>query len=53
MRHDPQHLEPDDANAATIPAPDDALREWIVSKRMNKAGVGDDDPTPIEPTKNA
>lgn len=30
------------------PAPEDALREWIVSKRVNKTGVGDDDPTIIE-----
>ena len=25
------------------PAPDDALQEWIVSTRVNKAGAGDDD----------
>lgn len=25
------------------------LREWIVSKRMNKTGAGDDDPSTIEP----
>lgn len=25
------------------------LREWIVSARMNKTGVGDDDPATIEP----
>lgn len=25
------------------------LREWIVSKRMNKTGVGDDDPATAEP----
>jgi putative SOS response-associated peptidase YedK len=29
--------------------PDDALQEWIVSPRMNKAGVGDDDATLLEP----
>lgn len=27
------------------PAAEAALREWIVSGRMNKTGVGDDDPT--------
>lgn len=26
------------------PAPDDLLREWPVSNRVNKSGVGDDDP---------
>jgi hypothetical protein len=35
------------------PAPDDALQEWIVSKRVNKAGAGDDDPALIEPIENA
>jgi putative SOS response-associated peptidase YedK len=35
------------------PAPDDALREWIVSKRVNKAGAGDDDPALIEPIDHA
>ncbi|MGE7469783.1 SOS response-associated peptidase [Bosea sp. NPDC003192] len=32
--------------------PPPELREWIVNKRMNKAGVGDDDPAtaaPVEP----
>jgi putative SOS response-associated peptidase YedK len=33
---------------ALKPAADNALREWPVSKRMNKTGVGDDDPTVIE-----
>jgi putative SOS response-associated peptidase YedK len=31
------------------PAEEDALREWRVSKRVNQTGVGDDDPTLIEP----
>jgi putative SOS response-associated peptidase YedK len=31
------------------PPPEDALREWIVSPRVNRSGVGDDDPTMIEP----
>ncbi len=30
------------------PAPEDALREWTVSTRVNKAGVGDDNPGLIE-----
>ena len=30
------------------PAPDDALREWVVSPRVNRSGVGDDDPSLIE-----
>jgi hypothetical protein len=30
-------------------ASESALREWLVSKRINKAGEGDDDPTLIEP----
>jgi hypothetical protein len=28
--------------------PEDALQEWIVSPRVNRSGVGDDDPTLIE-----
>jgi len=31
------------------PAPNDLLRMWPVSKRVNKTGVGDDDPSLIEP----
>ena len=31
------------------PPPD--LREWIVSQRVNKSGVGDDDPATIAPVK--
>jgi putative SOS response-associated peptidase YedK len=31
------------------PAEEGALREWPVSKRVNRTGVGDDDPTLIEP----
>jgi hypothetical protein len=33
--------------------PDDALQEWIVSTRGNKAGAGDDDPALIERMQNA
>ena len=32
------------------PAPEAALRQWLVSRRMNKAGVGDDDPATVAPT---
>lgn len=31
------------------PATESALREWVVSNRVNKAGVGDDDPSLVEP----
>jgi putative SOS response-associated peptidase YedK len=31
------------------PAPAEALREWKVSPRLNRTGVGDDDPTIIKP----
>jgi putative SOS response-associated peptidase YedK len=34
---------------ALKPAPEEALREWKVSPRLNRTGVGDDDPTIIEP----
>jgi putative SOS response-associated peptidase YedK len=30
-------------------APDDVLRVWKVSKRVNVSGVGDDDATLLEP----
>ena len=30
------------------PACEDSLREWFVSPRVNRSGVGDDDPTMIE-----
>ena len=33
---------------ALKPAAESALREWPVSKRVNRTGVGDDDPTIIE-----
>jgi len=38
---------------ALRPAAEAALREWPVSKRLNRTGVGDDDPTMIEPEKAA
>lgn len=34
---------------ALKPAEEAALREWLVSPRLNRTGVGDDDPTIIEP----
>jgi putative SOS response-associated peptidase YedK len=33
------------------PAPEEALREWKVSTRLNRTGVGDDEPTIIDPDK--
>jgi putative SOS response-associated peptidase YedK len=30
------------------PAREDSMREWVVSSRVNRSGVGDDDPTLIE-----
>ena len=34
---------------ALRPAAESALREWIVSSRVNRTGYGDDDPTIVEP----
>jgi putative SOS response-associated peptidase YedK len=34
---------------ALKPASEAALREWRVSPRLNRTGIGDDDPTIIEP----
>ena len=38
------------ANPAALlrPASENALQEWVVSARVNRAGVGDDDPALIE-----
>ena len=30
------------------PAPEAALREWVVDARVNRTGVGDDDPTLVD-----
>ncbi len=38
---------------ALRPAAESTLREWIVSTRLNKTGVGDDDPTIVEPLAQA
>ncbi len=35
-------------DALLRPPPDDALREWIVSTRVNRSGASDDDPSLIE-----
>lgn len=35
------------------PPPEDALQEWIVSPRVNRSGVGDDDPALIEAAETA
>ncbi len=34
---------------ALKPADESALLEWIVSSRVNRTGVGDDDPTILKP----
>ena len=34
---------------ALCPAAEGALREWVVSSRVNRTGHGDDDPTIVEP----
>ncbi len=31
------------------PAAESALREWTVSKRVNRTSIGDDEPTIVEP----
>jgi hypothetical protein len=54
----PVLLEPQDFDAwldgslgaeALKPAAEEKLREHLVSPRLNRTGVGDDDPTIIEP----
>ena len=35
------------------PAAESALRAWTVSKRVNRTGVGDDDPTIVDPAVEA
>lgn len=39
------------AGKEVLMKPPPELREWIVNKRMNKTGVGDDDPTTIDPVE--
>ena len=43
-------LTGDDPGAWLRPAPEDALQEWIVSRRVNRANDANDDPTLIEPS---
>jgi putative SOS response-associated peptidase YedK len=38
---------------ALRPAAESALREWLVSRRVNRAGVGEDDPAIIEKVEAA
>ena len=38
---------------ALRPAAESALREWPVSRRVNRTGVGEDDPTIIEKVEAA
>jgi putative SOS response-associated peptidase YedK len=49
---DKEHVEPWLIGAAGAerlsPAADDRLRVWPVSRRFNKSGSGDDDPTLID-----
>lgn len=40
----------DDPEALLRPPPNDALQEWIVPTRVNRSGVGDDDPRLIQPS---
>lgn len=34
------------------PASESALREWPIDRRVNRSGVGDDDPTLLEPIES-
>jgi len=38
---------------ALRPPAESALREWVVSRRVNRAGEGDDDPAIISPVLSA
>ncbi len=40
-----------DPDALLRPPPEHALQEWIVSPRVIRSGVGDADPTLIEPAR--
>ena len=42
-------IEGDDPADLRRPPPEDALQEWIVSSRVNRSGVGDDDATLLNP----
>ena len=58
----PVLLRPEDFDAwlngtlgpeALKPAPESALREWPVSRRVNRAGEGDDDPSIVNPEESS
>jgi putative SOS response-associated peptidase YedK len=44
------HLSPEQREALELlkPAADDRLRMWLVSRRVNKTGTGDDDPSLLD-----
>ncbi|KAF0136242.1 MAG: hypothetical protein FD139_2844 [Methylocystaceae bacterium] len=42
----------DDPGALLRSPPEDSLKEWIVSTRVNKPGVGDDDGSLVDPVEN-
>ena len=44
-------LSGDNATALLRPAREDSLLEWVVSSRVNRSGVGDDEPGLIEPLR--
>ncbi len=52
-RHAEAWLRGDSPGALLRSPPEDALQERTVSTRVNKVGVGDDDPALIEQTENA
>jgi hypothetical protein len=46
-------LSGNDPGELLHPADKDALQEWTAAPRVNRSGVGDDDPTMIEPVEEA
>jgi putative SOS response-associated peptidase YedK len=46
-------FEGEDPATLLRPAREDSLREWIVSLRVNRSGVGDDDSTMVAPVAMA
>jgi putative SOS response-associated peptidase YedK len=42
----------DDPGAFLRSPPEDSLKEWIVSTRVNKAGIGDDDTSLVDPVED-
>jgi len=49
-KHFDEWLSGEEPTELLKPPPEDSLQEWIVSPRVNRSGVGDDDATMIEPT---